>query len=152
MQFSIHLPSEFLRQHWRMLLPEWSRPIASVLIVLQRCDCDLWERSPTTEQQKAHLRQRFLTLVFALSRQLAVIGHLTDGFDPRSGLPIFSQAGLQLDDVAVIQACLDYPIAHSHGCAVILHPLWGSAVYPATIVSSADPALVETVLKTLPPG
>ncbi len=77
------------------------------------------------------------------------MGHLAEVFDPRTGSPLFSQPGsLRLDDVAVVRSCLGYATCDRYGCSVILHPVWGSAVYPSTLLSSAEPHLVRGVLQT----
>lgn len=146
MQYSVHAPSQFICKHLGGLLPDWSSPAASVLVVLQPCPSPLLTRTPTTEDQKRKLRQRFLQFGYRVAAQLQQLGHLADVFDPRTGLPLLSQPGsLRLDDVAVVQAVLGYEALHSHGCSVILHPVWGDSVYPSTLLSSAAPSLVESV-------
>ena len=149
MQYSVHRPSPFISNHLDSLLPEWSRPVASVMIVLQRCDCDLLERTARTEAQKQQLRRQFLRFGRGVARRLQYLGHLADLFDPCTGLPLLSQPGqLWLDDVAVVRACLGYQSTNSCGCSVLIHPVWGNAVYPSTLVSSAAPDLVELVARS----
>jgi hypothetical protein len=148
MHYSVHTPSQFISTHLDRLLPNWVRPVSSVLIVLQPSSCNLLERSPAVEAQKQLLRQKFLKFGHRVALQLQQIGHLADVFDPRTGFPTLSQPGqLSLDDVAVARACLGYPSTNSCGCSVILHPNWGSFVYPSTVVSSAEPELVKWVLE-----
>lgn len=121
-----------------------------MLIVLQPCDCDLLERSPRAETQKRQLRRRFLKLGYAIATQIKHKGYTAALFDPRTGLPLLTRPGaFRLDDVAVVQAALGYKVTHSHGCSLILHPTWGRAVYPSTLVSSAEPALVEQILSDI---
>lgn len=121
-----------------------------MLIVLQPCDCDLLERSPAAEAQKRQLRRRFLRLGYTIAAQIKHQGYTVALFDPRTGLPLLTRPGdLRLDDVAVVQAALGYQVVHSHGCSLILHPTWGRAVYPSTLVSSAEPALVEQILREI---
>ncbi len=150
MQYSAHAPSQFLCTHMDRLLPTWSRPIASVLIVLQPCSCDLLERTPVAEEQKQQLRQSFLQFGYEVAAKLNYLGHLVEVFDPRTGLPLLSSAGqLRLDDVAIVRSCLGYPTVDSFGCSVILHPDWGSSVYPSTLLSSAAPDLVDLVSRAM---
>ncbi|UBF24447.1 methylmalonic aciduria and homocystinuria type D protein [Kovacikia minuta CCNUW1] len=146
MQYSIHAPNQFIDAYLDRLLPDWSRPVLSVLVVLQPCPCDLIERTPATEEQKQQLRQNFLQFGSKVAAQLQHQGHLAEVFDPRTGFPLLSQPGqLRLDDVAIVRSCLGYPTVERYGCQVILHPVWGSSVYPSTLLSSAEPALVETL-------
>lgn len=129
------------------MLPAWSQPVSSVILILQRCRCSLLEVTPTVAIDKEQLRERFITLGQAVARQLQDNGHRVDLFDPMTGWPLLSLAGsLVLDDVAVVHALLGYPILTRGGCSVVLHPTWGSALYPATIVSSAEPDVVQSVV------
>jgi hypothetical protein len=145
MQYSVHAPSQFLCTHLDRLLPAWSRPVLSVLVVLQPSSCNLVERTAIAENQKHQLRQNFLQFGSKVAAQLQHQGYLAEVFDPRSGFPLLSQPGpLRLDDVALVQACLGYQTTANSGCRVILHPIWGSSVYPSTLLSSAKPELVES--------
>lgn len=147
MQLSVHPPNKFLQTHATELLPHWSQPIASVLVVLQQCECPLWERTPATETDKNRLRDRFLQLAQPLVSQLQQKGYLATAFDPRTGWPFGSAAGsLALDHVAVIKSTLHYPTSHSGGCQVLLHPIWQSAVYPAILLTSAPPQHLQALI------
>ncbi|XHX78606.1 MAG: hypothetical protein RBJ76_01340 [Stenomitos frigidus ULC029] len=146
-QYSVHPPSRFLVSHQAKLLPDWSCPARSMLIVLQPCNCNLLERSPTAEAQKRALRRQFFQLGYAIAGHIKQLGYAVAIFDPRTGLPLLSRPGaLRLDDVAIVRATLGYQSVSSHGCAAVIHPLWGGAVYPSTLVSSIEPALLEQIL------
>ena len=146
MQCSVHTPSQFISSHQATLLPGWSRPVAAVLVVLQPCVCELLSQNPITERQKRQLRTQFLAFGSTVAQRLEQLGHLAEVFDPRSGAPSRSQPGaLPLDDVAVVKSCLGYPAVVHAECRTIIHPAWGSAVYPSTVLSSAPPAVVQAV-------
>lgn len=150
MHYSVHPPSSFIRSHLDRLLPDWSRPVASVLVVLQPSSCNFLDRTPVTESQKQFLRQNFIELGCQVATKLQQVGHLVAVFDPCTGLPVNHQPGqIGLDDVAVAGACLGYPTMNRYGCSVILHPDWGSAVYPSTLLSTAEPSLVEAVVRVV---
>lgn len=148
MQYSVHSPNEFIRTHLGQLLPSWSLPVLSVLIVLQQCQFPLCERTVEVEKYKNQLRQQFIAFGYSVVFKLREMGHLADMFDPRTGWPIISPPGqLHLDDVAVARSALGYTINDSSPCLMIVHPTWGKAVYPSTLVSSAHPQVVEDVVK-----
>jgi hypothetical protein len=152
MQYSVHSPSLYILQHQLQLLPAWSLPVQSVLVVLQPCPVILLDRTIETEACKDRQRQQFLKLSHAITNQLNQLGHLAAAFDPRTGLPIDALAGeLHLDDVAVVRSLLGYPKANRGRCSVILHPLWGGAVYPSVLLSSAETEVVETVMRAIAP-
>lgn len=150
MQYSVHSPNEFIRTHLSQLLPSWSLPVLSVLVVLQPCRFDLFERTVDTENGKNQLREQFIEFGCNIALKLREMGHLADMFDPRTGLPMTSPPGqLKLDDVAVVSSALGYWITESGSCSMIMHPTWGRAVYPSTLVSSAHRHVVEGVVESI---
>jgi Methylmalonic aciduria and homocystinuria type D protein len=149
-EFSIHSPSDYICTHRENLLPDWTLPVRSILVVLQPARMELVQHTPETEDQKQQLRQRFIEFGLEIVQKLRQMGHMADLFDPRTGLPVLSQAGsLRLDDVAVVRSTLGYPIACLGGCSGIVHPTWGRAVYPSILISSADSGLVESAIATV---
>ncbi|MBD1846466.1 methylmalonic aciduria and homocystinuria type D protein [Cyanobacteria bacterium FACHB-63] len=150
MQYSVHPPSEFICQHSEKLLPEWSTPVRSIVVVLQPSDRELTERCWETDLQKQILRSQFLEFGFKVAELLRQRGYLAELFDPKTGLPILSKAGpLRLDDVAVVRSTLGYAITPAGNCFTIVHPHWGSAVYPSILMSSADLSSVEAAVAGL---
>lgn len=148
--FSVHLPSAFICEHWHQLLPDWVVPVLSVLIVLQHCPVALTKRTPEAEIHKHYLRAQFLQLGQRIVDQLQVMGYQADLFDPRTGQPVLSPPGsLALDDVAVVHDVLGYPVIQAGRCWLIQHPTWGAAVFPSIIVSSARPEIATTVAEGL---
>jgi hypothetical protein len=100
--------------------------------------------------QKHKLRRQFLTFGYAIAAHIKDLGYSAAVFDPRTGLPLLTRPGvLRLDDVAIVQAALGYQVTSSHGCSMILHPTWGRAVYPSTIVSSVELASMEQILSAM---
>lgn len=147
MDYSVHPPSPFIQTHWQQLVPTWSQPVGSLLIVLQSSLCSFLDPSANTTQQKQQLRQQFLEFGRVIAHQLQQKGYLAEVFDPCNGLPTLSPPGsLHLDDVAVVRNCLGYPTLPFHGCIVILHPRWGGSTYPSTLMSSASPEVLQQVV------
>ncbi|MCY7274677.1 MAG: methylmalonic aciduria and homocystinuria type D protein, partial [Phormidesmis sp. CAN_BIN44] len=66
MQYSIHAPNPFICKNLPRLLPDWSSPVRSVLVVLQPCQIELMQFTPEAEAQKQQLRQRFLEFGLAI--------------------------------------------------------------------------------------
>jgi hypothetical protein len=146
MQYSVHWAHQFLQTHLEQLLPDWSVPVLSILVVLQMSQCVLLDKTPETELHKQRLRERFVKFGRMLAGTLCEMGYLAEVFDPQTGLPLLSTPGeLKLDDVAVVQACLGYSLTDSGGCSILHHPVWGSAVYPSVLVSSAHPMIIESI-------
>ncbi len=149
-QWSVHYPSPFICAHVHDLLPTWQEPLASVVLVLQRCSVSLVNRTADTERQKDILRDRFIYLGFAIINRLAAEGYDAEIFDPKSGFPFRLPSGsMKLDDVAIAHRALGYPINNQGSCRYLVHPEWSNAVYPSTIVSSAPVSVVEQILRSL---
>jgi Methylmalonic aciduria and homocystinuria type D protein len=150
LQYSIHQPSPFIERHRADLLPDWQVSVQSIMVILQPCSVALNEVTPITEQQKRQLRRRFLYWAKQLIAALHQEGYAADGFDPRTGHPYYSRSGsLTLDDVAVVQSVLGYPLVPSGECRLVEHPIWGCGVFPSVVVSSAPPSIVETIAHRL---
>ncbi len=146
MQYSVHSPTQFMQAYGDQLLPSWSRPILSILVVLQQCSSLMLSRTLATEMQKQQGRGQFLQFGHQVALELEPLGHLVELFDPVTGWPLRSPPGrLRLDDVAVVRAALAYPTRTQGNCILVIHPDWESAVYPSVLVSSAPIRVLETV-------
>lgn len=150
LQYSVHPAPRFIRTHLNRLLPSWSLPVLSVVVVLQLCQFAFLERTVETEIYKNEFRQQFLEFGSQIVAQLGAMGYLADMFDPRTGFPMTSPPGqVRLSDVKVVGATLGYTIDRSGQCAAIVHPKWGKAVYPSTLVSSAQPDIVAEIVANI---
>lgn len=148
-QYSIHPPSSYIRHHLRRLVPEWSVAAGSMLLVLQRSPCSLFQRTHQTEIYKDQLREQFLQLGLPIASELIDNGYTAEVFDPRTGQPLLSLPGtLMLDDVAIARTTLGYTTLDHGNCSILLHPTWGSAVYPSTLISSAPCYVLADLLTT----
>ena len=143
-EYSIHPPSPFIAKSWRLLLPHWHTPVLSVLVLLQRSPVTLSQSSLQAESIKQSLRDRAIQLLVPLVEQLRTHKYNATLFDPRTGLPYCAgPSGIPLNDVAVVHAVLGYA-CHQYGqCQCIIHPSWGSRVYPTIMLSSTPPNLLK---------
>jgi hypothetical protein len=91
----------------------------------------------------------FSTLQFLLWAQsvctaLSAAGHWADYIDPCSGLPmIHRETGSVYGEVQALATLLGYRLQNAGCCKIVLHPRWGSAVYPASVFARAP---VEAVM------
>jgi hypothetical protein len=139
--------SPFVQQHQLQILPTWNQPIASTILVLQQSRFPLTDENPELAQEKDRLREQFLRWAFPWVCQLRDRGVLTDLIDPRSGSPLFSSPGkIRHDDVAAVSFGLGFEISAVGNCRAIIHPQWGTAVYPGTILSAALLPFLKSLL------
>lgn len=112
--------------------------------------------------------RQFRDWALELSRDLANAGAWTDYIDPCSGLPVSAAApqprhcapalipaaqalsdasNAVYPEVDGFEALLHYRASSAAGCRVILHPRWGTHVYPATVFTTAHPDAVLAAVK-----
>lgn len=146
---SVHLPSTFIAQNLERILPDWNLPVLWVVIVLQQSQYELEESTPEVEQEKERLREKFMRFGFDFAFNLRDRGFLSNLIDPRTGYALLSRPGeIPHDDTAVVQALLGLPVIRNQ-CCVLKHPIWGTAVYPSTLLTSAPPKVIKPVLKSV---
>lgn len=148
-QMSIHQRSPFIAQNLERVFPDWVLPVTTcrVVVVLQQSRYLLADTAPHVEREKDRLREKFIGFGSDVTRNLRDHGYLSDLIDPRTGYPQFSRPGeIPHDDTAVVRALLGFPVIHNN-CSVLEHPIWGSAIYPGILMSSAPPQVIKHTLK-----
>jgi Methylmalonic aciduria and homocystinuria type D protein len=111
--------------------------VANLLIVptLQKCAVPLDCYGEEQAFEKDRLQRAFLEWVNAL--RLSLVGHWTDATDPATGAAVFGTPAALYSDVPPISRLLRYSTMDAGGCSILLHPTWGSSVYPATAFTTA---------------
>ncbi|MDJ1181259.1 methylmalonic aciduria and homocystinuria type D protein [Roseofilum sp. BLCC_M91] len=147
-EISIHPPSAYIQEHLQELLPSWQKDPVSVIIFLQQAQMSLTEISPEVEAEKQILWENFIRWSDLVADSLGDRGYVTDAFDPRTGYPRRSSPGtLHHSDVPAVHAALGYPMEKNGDCAAIIHPRWGTAVYPSVMISTAPLSEIFTALQ-----
>ena len=140
-------PSQFIKRYQHRLLPTWTVSITYLILVLQKSNFPLDNSSQEIEREKDYLRARFLRFGCNLVFKLRDYQYQSDLFDPRSGYPLLSRPGESpLSDTTVVRDLLGFEIIKQK-CALLVHPDWGTAIYPSTIVTSAPLEVLKPVLQ-----
>ena len=149
---SIHNPSQYICANCEQILPDWKQQqFLWVIVVLQQSKYPLVEMTGEIETEKEKLREKFIRFGCDVAFNLRDQGYTTDLIDPRTGYPLLSHPGLiPHDDTAVAKALLNYPVIKNK-CCVLVHPQWGTAVYPSVLLSSAPPEVILSVIKSIAP-
>ncbi|MBD2499347.1 methylmalonic aciduria and homocystinuria type D protein [Anabaena azotica] len=149
-QISIHSPSQYICANCERILPDWQEePLFWVVIVLQQSQYPLVITTAEIEREKEHLREKFMRFGCDLAFNLRDRGYLADLIDPRTGYPLLSRPGeIPHNDTAVVKALLNYPVLKNK-CCVLVHPTWGTAVYPSIFICAAPPMIVEWEIKNI---
>jgi hypothetical protein len=90
----------------------------------------------------------------AVCAELRARGYWADYIDPCSGLPMLTKDTIKVySEVDSMQTLLHYATMDAGMCKVLLHPTWGSSVYPASAFTDAPLATLQAVLNAyVPPG
>jgi Methylmalonic aciduria and homocystinuria type D protein len=148
-QISIHSPSQYICTNRERIFPDWKDKSMWVAVVLAKARYEMLEDNDIVEAEKQVLREQFIRYGFDVAFNLRDGGYFSDLVDPRTGYPILSRPGeFPHDDTAVVKALLGYPIIKNK-CRVVLHPSWGTAVYPGILISEAPPVMIEWMLKSV---
>jgi hypothetical protein len=94
--------------------------------------------------------ERFISFARRVTDRLIAVGHWADYIDPCSGLSMVNKDSQQIyGEVDALVTLLNYQTTNTGCCKVVLHPAWGSAVYPASIFTKAPlTALHKALLET----
>lgn len=120
-----------------------------VVTTCQRSAMELVNWGDEVAVEKDRLLEVFASFARKLCEELTEAGYWADFVDPCSGLPVLTKDcnnNCVYDEVASMQTLLKYEIYQAGPCKVLLHPKWGSAVYPASIFTTAPVDEVNAVL------
>jgi hypothetical protein len=93
------------------------------------------------------LDSQFMAFARAVCSELAAGGHWADFIDPCSGLPmVHRDTGAVYGEVEALSTLLGYRTQNAGCCKIVLHPRWGSSVYPASLFARAPLQAVTAAL------
>ncbi|KAL3795221.1 hypothetical protein HJC23_008306 [Cyclotella cryptica] len=119
----------------------------------QRAREDLVAVGDQIEEEKDRLLNVFLDFGKYICQALRSKGYWADYIDPCSGLPMISlNCNKVYSEVDGMECLLNYKAYNAGFCKILMHPKWGSAVYPATIFAHAPPEVVRNLIESLPLG
>ena len=99
---------------------------------------DLVQTGEGVHTEKDFCLERFISFAKRITDRLIADGHWADYIDPCSGLSMLNKDSQQIyGEVDALVTLLNYQTTNTGCCKVVLHPTWGSAVYPASIFTKA---------------
>jgi len=108
-QISIHLPSLFIAQNLKRVIPGWNLPVLWVVVVLQQSQYELVETTPQVEREKERLREKFMRFGCDVAFKLRS-RFLTDLVIPVLAILLSRPGEIPHDDTAVVKALLGFPV------------------------------------------
>ena len=115
---------------------------------MQHARHDLVKIGDEIETEKDRLLETFMEFAKTLCQNLHKKGYFADYIDPCSGLAMVTQESNKVySEVDGAQQLLGYSVHNAGCCKVLLHPSWGTAVYPASIFTKAPLEVVTAELE-----
>lgn len=154
MEYSVHSVPMLMREELMKIFPELPDIKSCLLIpVIQPCTrSSMTEFTQESEIEKNELLNEFQSFVQALEDKIKEKGDFWIDFpDPVTGYPSKTQyGGMSFSDVDAAELLLRYRMDTVGGtCRIISHPIWGTAVYPATILVCAPLDILKQALSQI---
>jgi len=151
-EFSVHHCPKALFREAKFIFPPILDSLndETELVVIPTCQKalhDLVKVGPEIEEEKDRLLEVFIDFAKNICTALRDDDYWADYIDPCSGLPMMTKdCNKVYSEVDGMEVMLQYKTMNCGCCKVLLHPVWGSSVYPATIFTSAPYGKVEALL------
>ncbi|KAI8473629.1 MAG: methylmalonic aciduria and homocystinuria type D protein [Monoraphidium minutum] len=151
MEYSICPASKRVMDQLAAVFPSAAPASSAGLLVVptcQRSDLDLVKTGEAVDDEKDRLLERFMQWAVAVCGQLSSAGCWCDYIDPCSGLPMLhKESQTPYSEVEGLSLLLGYKTANAGCCKVVLHPRWGTSVYPATVFARASPEQLREAVR-----
>jgi hypothetical protein len=148
LEVSIHVCPRHHREELSYVFPGLDAEGLLVIPTCQHACLDLVNVGVSVEREKDALLERFFAFARAVCDRLQAEGHWADYIDPCSGLPMVHKSGSGVyGEVQALVTLLRYSTQNAGCCTVALHPRWGSAVYPASLFTTAPADAAERALR-----
>jgi len=122
----------------------------SCIPTCQHTGVDLVKVGDKVDTEKDRCLEIFDDFGRALCAALASTGYWADYIDPCSGLPMLTpDTNKVYSEVDGVQLLLRYATMDAGACKILLHPKWGSSVYPASAFTNAPPEEVAKAIAAL---
>ncbi|CAG8478206.1 13478_t:CDS:2 [Acaulospora colombiana] len=149
LEYSIHSGSRRFNRDLASIFPEIADQVNKCLVipVFLNCENDMVGTGSIIDKERDEKLENFVGWGKSICQGLRDRGYWADLTDPCSGYPIFSDRGPSIyPDVQGAESLLKYPTQNVGCCHILLHPRWGSKVYPGTLFTFASVIDVKQVI------
>jgi len=150
MEYSVHECPKRHKKEAEAMFPGLNVDGLLLIPTCQRTKIDLVRTGEGVDNEKDFCLERFISFARRVTDRLIAVGHWADYIDPCSGLSMVNKDSQQIyGEVDALVTLLNYQTTNTGCCKVVLHPAWGSAVYPASIFTKSPlTALHKALLET----
>eukprot|EP00199_Chlamydomonas_sp_CCMP681_P003017 CAMPEP_0119107446 /NCGR_PEP_ID=MMETSP1180-20130426/10186_1 /TAXON_ID=3052 ORGANISM="Chlamydomonas cf sp, Strain CCMP681" /NCGR_SAMPLE_ID=MMETSP1180 /ASSEMBLY_ACC=CAM_ASM_000741 /LENGTH=167 /DNA_ID=CAMNT_0007092933 /DNA_START=49 /DNA_END=552 /DNA_ORIENTATION=+ len=154
MEWSVHACPSQIRREVGAVFPSLGSADMTHLLIVATCQhsaMDLVQMGDAVDVEKDLLLEQFMAWAKPLCERLMAQGHWADYIDPCSGLPMVHQEGqVVYAEVEALSVLQGFKTSNAGCCKILLHPKWGSAVYPASMFTTAPLEVLMAAVATLP--
>ncbi|KAG0339913.1 hypothetical protein BG000_001077 [Podila horticola] len=150
LEYSVHACPKRMARDLTTVFP--GKDLSKLLVVptFQKCLHEMVAWDAEIAKEKDDRLDDFIRWSKAIHKRLEQLGHWSDMTDPASGYPCYSERGRDVyPDVDGCQVLLKYDFQNAGCCKILLHPVWGSKIYPATFFTTAPADVLQTVVQQI---
>ncbi|KAI8106817.1 hypothetical protein M9434_001471 [Picochlorum sp. BPE23] len=148
MEYSIHECPKTHRDDVASIFPQEDMQGMLIVPTCQKSDVNLVGWGEQADVEKDRLLERFVQFASCVCEWLMDKGYWADYIDPCSGLPMIHKNGNNVyGEVQGLVTLLGYQTQNAGCCKIILHPKWGSSVYPASFFTKAPLHELENAIR-----
>ncbi|KAF9317347.1 hypothetical protein BG003_000868 [Podila horticola] len=148
LEYSIHVSPKRMTRELITVFP--GRDLANLLVVptFQRCGNQMVAWDAAIAKEKDDRLEDFVKWSTILHDRLEALGFWSDMTDPASGYPNYNERGRDMyPDVEGCHMLLKYDFQAAGCCKILLHPNWGSKIYPATFFTTAPLDVLQNIIE-----
>lgn len=126
-------------------LKQGPKSTKQVLIVTtcQHSKTELLSWDEDTCNEKDRLLEAFVDYAKQVCDAMRARGYWADYTDPASGLLVMSPGQRVWPEIQSLERLLGYRMGQAAGCHILMHPKWGSRMYPATMFTDAPEDVIK---------
>ncbi|KAF9585775.1 hypothetical protein BGW38_000788 [Lunasporangiospora selenospora] len=138
LEYSVHEAPRRMIRELATVFPEKELAGLHVVPTFQKCRHEMVAWDAEIAREKDDRLEDFICWSKALHEELEQLGYWSDMTDPASGYPSYCERGRDVyPDVEGCQMLLKYDWQNAGCCKILMHPIWGSRIYPATFFTTA---------------
>jgi len=147
MEYTVHAVPNTYRDEVKAVFPNADLDALKAVITCQKSQVDLVKQGEQVENEKNELLERFTFWSRDLCAKLEAKGYWSDFVDPCSGLAMVHQDSQSVyDEVASLAVLRGFKVSNAGCCKVVLHPKWGSFIYPASFFTTAPESEIKKAI------
>ena len=150
-EWSVHRPPALMYREIQAMFPARKAQVTKenllVVTTCQRTGPDLAGEGEEVDDEKDRCLEVFMAFAKQVAETLQEAGHWADYVDPCTGHPVREPINLVFPEVEALEMLLQYKCGQAGNCKIVMHPKWGSNVYPCSLFTTAPAELLANAVR-----